>query len=124
MAAPSDPRLALLEQMAAEAAAPSSHNPDRRRALGRRLPHPAIWRCGDFLSALPRRSPRWSSCCLTQAQRLPELRDALKMRRMLATNDADGLKSEVLGRIMAVSAGPAWDNYWGGVGHAPITARS
>jgi uncharacterized Zn finger protein len=49
---------------------------------------------------------------LDLAQRFPEVRDALAVRRMLTNGDADQLEAKVLGRIINASAAPVWRDRW------------
>jgi uncharacterized Zn finger protein len=53
------------------------------------------------------------------AQRIPEVRDALAVRQMLANDNADQLQAEVLKRIIAATTEPGWRNHWGADGYTP-----
>jgi uncharacterized Zn finger protein len=102
VATPNDPRIVLLDRKAA-AAAIASAQPS--------MPEPT----GDlklttFLNALSHQE--LVALMLDMVRRFPELRDALAVRQMLASDDADQLEAEVLGRILQVGAAPGWSDRW------------
>jgi uncharacterized Zn finger protein len=110
LAAPNDPRLVLLEQMATAAtsvAAPSPISAEPPGDLALRA----------FLSGLAQ--PELVELLLDEARGLPELRDALEVRRMLASDDADELEASVLSRIVEAGAAPGWGDRWHEAGHLP-----
>jgi len=102
VAVPNDPRIVLLDHMAAAAviasAPPTMSEPSGDSALT------------TFLSALSHQE--LVALLLDMARRFPELRDALAVRQMLASDDADQLEAEVLGRILEVGAAPGWSDRW------------
>jgi uncharacterized Zn finger protein len=109
MATSSDPRLVLLDRMATAAAAAPAMSP---------VPEPP----GDsalqtFLNMLSQ--PELVALLLDMARRFPGVRDALAVRQMLATDDADQLEAEVLGRIIEASAAPGWGDRWDDQSHLP-----
>jgi hypothetical protein len=59
-----------------------------------------------FLSALSHQD--LVALMLEMARRFPELRDALAVRQMLASDAADQLEAEVLGRTLQAHAAPGW----------------
>ncbi|HEY3230523.1 MAG TPA: SWIM zinc finger family protein [Roseiflexaceae bacterium] len=108
--APDDPRLVLLEQMATAAtlvATPPSIPAEPPGDLALRA----------FLSGLAQ--PELVELLLEQARRLPELRDALEVRQMLASDDADELEASVLARIVEAGAPSGWGERWHEAGHPP-----
>lgn len=110
VAAPSDPRLVSLDRMAAAAEMLASRQPTSAASPG----DPAL---REFLSAQPQ--PALVALLLELAQRFPDLRDALAVRRMLATADADELEAEVLGRIIHAGAISGWGDDWDDEAHLP-----
>lgn len=108
--APTDPRLTLLERMAAAAATTIAAAASAPVASG----EPAL---RAFLQALPQ--PKLVELVLTLAERLPELRDALDVQRMLATDDADALEDDVRKRIWAASTVSDWEDDRGRGGNLP-----
>jgi uncharacterized Zn finger protein len=115
VAAPHDPRLALLEQTAAAAAellvpaAAPAAQPGAGAAQEPTLQAFLVTHTQAELVAL----------LIELAQRFPEVREALAVRQMLASDDAGQLEAEVLGRIIAATAEPGWRNRWDGDGHKP-----
>lgn len=103
LAAPNDRRLVLLDRMAAAAEIVASRQSTSAASDG----DPAL---RDFLSAQPQ--PALVTLLLELAQRFPDLREALAVRRMLATDDADELESEVLGRIVSAGTAQGWGDDW------------
>jgi uncharacterized Zn finger protein len=97
-----DPRIVLLDRMAA-AAVIASAPPTMPEPTG----DPAL---NTFLSALPHQE--LVALMLEMARRFPELRDALAVRQMLASDDADQLEAEVLARILQAGAAPGWSDRW------------
>jgi uncharacterized Zn finger protein len=102
VASANDPRIVLLDRKAA-AAAIASAPPSMPEPRG----DPALT---TFLSALSHQE--LVALMLEMALRFPELRDALAVRQMLASDDADQLEAEVLGRIIAAGAAPGWGDRW------------
>jgi uncharacterized Zn finger protein len=102
LATPNDPRIVLLDHKAAAAAIVSAPP-----TISEPRDDPALT---AFLTALSHQE--LVVLVLEMAPRFPELRDALAVRQMLATDDADQLEAEVLGRIVAARAAPSWgDRY-------------
>jgi uncharacterized Zn finger protein len=110
IAAPNDPRLVLLDRRAAAAEMLASTPATPAGPPG----DPALH---DFLSALPQ--PALVALLLEMAQRFPDLRDALAVRRMLANDDADELEEEVFGRILEAGVESGWGDDWDNERHLP-----
>jgi len=110
VAAPNDPRLVLLDRRAAAAEMIANTPPTSAESRG----DPAL---RDFLSALPQ--PELVTLLVELAQRFPDLRDALAVRRMLANDDADELETEVLGRILDAGTTSGWGDDWDDERHLP-----
>jgi uncharacterized Zn finger protein len=110
VAAPNDPRLVLLDRMDAAAEMVANTLPTSAASPG----DPAL---RDFLSGLAQ--PALVALLLELAQRFPDLRDALAVRRMLAGNDSDELEAEVLGRIIDAGAASGWGDGWDDEPHLP-----
>jgi uncharacterized Zn finger protein len=108
VATPNDPRIVLLDRTAAAAviasAPPTMHEP---------IDHAL----NTFLSALSHQE--LVALMLDMARRFPELRDALAVRQMLATDNTDQLEAEVLGRIVAAAAAPGWGDRWDDEAYLP-----
>jgi uncharacterized Zn finger protein len=104
----SDPRLVLLESQAVIAPGLITHA--GTTVTGK----PAL---AAFLAAYSQ--DELVSLLVELAQRFPEVRDALAVRQMLADDNADQLEAEVLRRLIAITAEPAWRGHWHGADHAP-----
>jgi uncharacterized Zn finger protein len=102
VASANDPRIVLLDRKAA-AAVIASAPPSMPEPTG----DPKLT---SFLSALSHQE--LVALMLDMARRFPELRDALAVRQMLASDDADQLEAEVLGRIIAAGATSGWGDRW------------
>ena len=111
----SDQRLVLLERQAAAAKALATLTGDpaaREGAAATRKPTLAA-----FLATYSQ--AELVALLIELAQRIPEVRDALAVRQMLANDNADQLEAEVLKRIIAATAEPGWRNHWDADGYTP-----
>ncbi len=111
----SDPRLVLLERQAAAATALGTVTVDlaaQGGAAATRKPTLAA-----FLATYTQ--AELVALLIELAQRIPEVRDALAVRQMLANDNADQLEAEVLKRIIAATAEPGWRNHWDADGYTP-----
>jgi uncharacterized Zn finger protein len=104
-----DPRIVLLDHKVAAAAIVSAP-PIVSEPRG----DPALT---AFLTALSHQE--LVALVLEMARRFPELRAALAVRQMLASDDANQLEAEVLGRILEAGAAPGWIDRWDDQAHLP-----
>ena len=111
----SDPRLVLLERQAAAAVEPIGPAAAPATQPGARAAQEPTLQA--FLAAHSQAD--LVALLLDLAQRFPEVRDALAVRQMLASDDAGKLEAEVLGRIISATTEPGWRNRWDGDGYAP-----
>lgn len=109
VASPNDPRLVLLDRKVAAAAIASAPS-----TMSEPAGDPGLT---TFLSALSHQE--LVALLLDMARRFPELRDALAVRQMLASDDAEQLETEVLGRILEAGAAPGWSDRWDDDAHLP-----
>src|SRR6266545_6389268 len=110
VAAPNDPRLVLLEQQAVAAMLVTSPPPTPA------VP-PGDSALRTFLTGLSQQ--QLVELLLDMALRFPELRDALAVRQMLASDDGDQLEAEVLARILEAGVAPGWRDRWDDQAHLP-----